>query len=85
MVSQCAHNAPPLCLAGSIPASANLFLVSRIGKYTGLLIPRRNALLVQVQDEEHLTKDKKVLDDPDKKNQKILLTDFRIVGSMMED
>jgi hypothetical protein len=44
-----------------------IFLVRRIGKFTGLLIPRRNALLVQVQDEEHLTKDKKVLDDLDKK------------------
>ena len=45
----------------------NLFLVRRIGKFTGLLIPRSNALLVQVQDEEHLTKEKKVLDEPDKK------------------
>jgi hypothetical protein len=28
---------------------------------------------------------RKVLDDPDKKNRKILLTGFRIVGSMVED
>jgi len=34
---------------------------------TPSLIPRSNALLVQVQDEEHLTKEKKVLDEPDKK------------------
>jgi hypothetical protein len=48
-----------------------LFLVRRIGKFTGLLIPRSNALLVRVQDEEHLTKDKKVLDEPDKKIENI--------------
>lgn len=31
----------------------NKFLIRRIGKFQGLLIPRSNALLVQVQDEEH--------------------------------
>jgi len=41
--------------------------------------------LVQVQDEEHLTKDKKVLDDPDKKNQKYFLTFSEKIDRVFED
>jgi hypothetical protein len=41
---------------------------------TPSLIPRSNAFFVRVEDEEHFRIDKKVLDNPDKKNQKYLLT-----------
>jgi len=52
---------------------------------TPSLIPRSNAFFVQVEDEEHFRIDKKVLDDPDKKNRKYFLTFSEKIVRVFED